>query len=109
MGAAHVKNKVMSDEIKSWVILHVLIALVCILCPNPMLLFHKASTFKYILFTFVILFNLSPFYKSAVKVFKENKGMTPWRYFKGLQYFYYFVLIFFIFDQLGYLFKLASS
>jgi|GEM_PF-6091536 len=97
----------MTDEIKSWALFFIVLGLIPILMPDPRGLFEKAAIYRYLIFGIAVFLIQSPLYKSGVRVFEENRGMTSWKNFKGLKYFFYFVLAFFTFDQLGYLIKIT--
>ena len=96
----------MTDELKSWTIVIVQTALIVMLCPDPTNLFSRASNFQYIVFVLAIVFTLSPFERSGVQVFVENKGMDSWKRYRGFLYFYYCILLFFLVNQIGYFIKL---
>jgi len=96
----------MTDELKSWTIVIIQTALIVLLCPDPTSLFHKASNFQYVVFVLSIAFTFSSFGRSGVQLFVENKGMENWKRYRGFLYFYYFILIFFSFNQLGYVVKM---
>ena len=95
----------MTKEIRTWIIVILLTAFIAVLCPDPSNLFERSSNFKYVLFTLCLLLHFSSFWKSCIIIFSENKGMLSWKKFKGLLYFYYFILIFFMADQIGYLIR----